>query len=217
MTDDMTNQPDAAQPLPVAERIAAEEQAVNHIRKDGCPPDVIAAAERAEDAIRRLIADPAARASGDERAGLLAIKRLLYNAAADCWPGWSVNSVPCSEDALERALAFARRSADLVDQLDLGLKQQGTAQWLIGALQLALKSFDAAAASFSRAEALYEQAGAPLLTLLARGYGAIVREATGRSPHEGSLEETLTAIAAGDFPDGAAFIDQLATARKVFV
>jgi hypothetical protein len=217
MTHDTTSAPRV--PPPLAERIAAEEQAVNRIRKAGRPAEIIAAAERAAEAIGNLIANPAAEASGEKREGLLAIRRLLFNAAADCWPGWSMDSAPCSEAELESALALARRSADLAGQLNLAPRQQGTAQWLIGAFELALRSLDAAAASFSRAEVLYERAAAPSQRLLARGYGAIVREAGGRSPQAGpgSLQETLAAIAAGDFPDGAAFIAQLSTAHQIFV
>jgi hypothetical protein len=218
MKGESTSLPDVPQPEPLAHLAATQEQAVDQVRKGGRPSDIIASAGRAADTIQGRVDAPSSETSGEEREALIAVKRFLFNAAADCWPGWSADSTRGSDAELEAAMELARRSADLVDRLGLGLLEEGTALWLIGAFELALRRFDGALASFSRAEALYEQAGASGLALLVRGYAAITCEAAGRSPPPGAstLAETLAAIAARNLEDGEEFSDQLVTARRIF-
>jgi hypothetical protein len=218
MERDSTGSPDAAKPEPLAHLVATQEQAVNQVRKDGRSSEIISAAAQAADAIQSRLSEPRSEIAGEEREALIAVKRFLFNAAADCWPGWSLESARGSDEELEAALSLARRSADLVDRLALGPMEEGTAQWLIGAFELALRQTDAALDHFSRAQALYERAAAPGLALLARGYGAIAHEAAGRAPSEGtsSLAETLAEFASRDLEDGKELSEQLVTARRIF-
>jgi hypothetical protein len=196
-----------------------EEEAVNRVRATGRPSDLIPAAARAAAAIRDLVPEPASTTSGEEREALVGLKRLLFNAAADCWPGWEVDSASVTHAELVAARDLAVQSAQLVEQLDLGPVQGGNAQWLIGAFELALGSFDAALVSFAQAEAMFERGGASGLMLLARGYIAIALESAGQPGGDATpdLPAILESIAAGNFPDGAALSDQLKTAHKVFV
>jgi hypothetical protein len=217
MERESTGLPDAGPPQSLAHLVASQEQAVNQVRKGGRCSEIISAAERAADAIQSRVSEARSEIAGEEREALIAVKRFLFNAAADCWPGWSVDSAKGSDAELEAALSLACRSANLVDRLALGPLEEGTAQWLIGAFELALRRTDAALASFLRAQALYERAVAPGLALLARGYGAIGHEAAGRTPPEGAgLAETLAAIASLDLEHGNEFSDQLRTAHRIF-
>ena len=217
MERDSIGAPDAGQPESLAQLIAAREEAVNQARKGGRRSQIIATAEQAADAIQSRLSEPRTAAAGGEREALIAVKRFLFNAAADCWPGWGADAEKGSDAELERALALARRSADLVDRLGLGPMEQGTAQWLIGAFELALRRPDAALDNFSRAQVHYETAAAPGLALLARGYSAIAHEVAGRAPQgAGSLAETLEALASGDVEDHNDLREQLVTAHRIF-
>jgi hypothetical protein len=82
------------------------------------------------------------------RAALTTVRRFTFNAAADCWPGWSLEAPVIDEETLLISLTIAQRSATLVDKLGLGALQEETARWLVGAFELALRRFPDAASSF---------------------------------------------------------------------
>lgn len=190
---------------------------VNHVkeaRRGGDLATLLAAASSAAD----LIEQRAGECLNDEqRSALAAAQRFTYNAAADCWPGWSVNAPAVTEPTLLRALEMSRRSARLVERLGLGRVQQGNAAWLNGALELALRRFADATASFAIAQQHLTAGDAPGPALLAQGYIAIVEQLAAGSDRGGAdLEEICSRIAAGGFKDGAAWIEQLRTASKVF-
>lgn len=189
------------------------------------PATIIAAATAAADAIEAAVEKAGViKTSGAapeaERAALLAAQRLLYNAAADCWPGWddAAGRPSRTSEDLRGGVALARRSQGLVQRLDLGPVREGTAQWMVGAYHLALGEIDAALAAFALAVASYESAAAFGPAWLARGYIAIALEVAGRRGDESAagLDEVLAALHADFFDDAAAFRNQLIVARRVF-
>ena len=214
----MADSPGGEQPKGLAQLAAEQEKLVNDARKGGRISEIIGAAKHAADAVEHRVPDSQLEIPGDEREALIAVKRFLYNAAADCWPGWSVDSARGSDAELEAALLLARRSANLVDRLRLGPMQEGTGKWLVGAFELALGRRENALDLFAQAEALHERAGTPGLALLARGYAAITREASRRAPAEGqdSLAEVLAALASSNLERARFFSEQLVTAHRVF-
>lgn len=197
--------------------VARQEDNLNRARKAGPSAQLIACAKDAAEAIRARVPGSSQDLSDEERAALLAVKRMLYNAAADAWPGWTVDENRMSRKELVEAFDLARQSADLVEALNLGNRQEGTAAWLVGAFELALGQIQDSLTSFSRAERLYADAGAPAQELLARGYSAIAREAGGLTPGSTPiLSEILEQISAGNFSEGKAFCEQLRTAHTFF-
>jgi hypothetical protein len=188
---------------------------VDQLRRTGDPEALLAGASAAADEIENRVGE---RRNDEERQALTAVKRFTYNAAADCWPGWSVPDKPPDTRILRAALDLAQRSARLVNALALGPLQEATATWLCGAFDLALGRDADALRAFAIAQQLYTAANAPGLGLLTEGYIAIVagmdeREATAGAP---DLEQIVAQIAAGNFDDGAEWIEQLRTALKVF-
>lgn len=202
----------------LTELVAFLENQSKQIRREGHPAAIIVSAKTAADTIQQRVGATGPELSPDERDALVAAKRMMFNAAADCWPGWAVDSSRASEADLMEALELAQRSAHLVEALALGPMQEGTAAWLIGALQLALGRIDDARASLSDAGLRYHNVPAPALELLAQGYVAITFDATGETLPRGvpSLEVTIAAIAAGQFDDGEALRNQLQTAQQIF-
>lgn len=200
----------------IAAEAEAAEAAVNRARAEGTASTLIDAAQAAAAGIENLGIGPASTASGEEREALVAMKRFLFNAAADCWPGWEPGPPSVGAAELRAARELATRSRRLVRELGLGPIEEGNADWLVGAFDLALRFFDAALAEFTRAATMYERGSDPALALLARGYCAIALEAAGR-PAAPGLPSVLEELGAGAFAEGAAFSDQLKTARKAFV
>ncbi len=197
--------------------VARQEDTLNRARKAERGAQLIESANDAAEAIRARVPGPSQDLSDEERAALIAVKRMLFNAAADIWPGWSVDDHRTSREELDDALDLARQSADLVEVLNLGKCQQGTAAWLVGAFELALGQIQDSLTSFSRAERLYADADEPALVLLARGYSAIACEAGGSMPGcTPSLSEILEQLSAGNFREGKAFCEQLRTAHTIF-
>jgi hypothetical protein len=187
-------------------------------RKVGPPSAILAIASAAAEAIERRTGSVRAELSDEERAALVAVKAMLYTAAADCWPGWSTDTASVSETDLLEAMRQAQASAKLVDALSLGPSQQGTAAWLIGALYIALGQTDDAFTALSLAEQRYRDAEALDMALLAQGFKAIASEAGHRPLPDGvnSLEKTIEELSAGQFKDGSDWVEQLLTARQVF-
>ena len=190
---------------------------VNHVkeaRRGGDPATILTAASTAADMIEQRAGECL---NDEQRAALAAAQKFTYNAAADCWPGWSVTAAAVDEPTLIRALEMSRRSARLVERLGLGRVQQGTAAWLTGALELALGRFADAIAIFAIAQKDFTAGEAPGPALLTEGYIAIVEQLAKGSASDGAdLEKICSKIAAGGFKEGAAWIEQLRTAAKVF-
>jgi hypothetical protein len=193
--------------------VATSLERVKELRRAGDLAALLAAANAAADEIEQRVGD---RLDDAGRQALIVVKRFTYNAAADCWPGWSVPDNPPETRDLLIALEMAQRSVRLVKKLSLGSLQEGTGIWLCGAFDLALGKYADASSAFGTARQHYIAAKAPGLVLLTEGYIAIVRRITGHPADGEDLHQITVKIAAGAFEDGGAWIEQLRTALKVF-
>jgi hypothetical protein len=189
---------------------------VKALRKEGDLAALLAAARDAADEVERRIGD--AKGNEEQREALMAVQRWTYNAAADCWPGWSIPSEPPDARMLVAARELAQHSLDIVERLDVGRQRQGSGIWLCGAFDLALGRYEDASRAFAVAHEHYVAADAPGGALLMEGYSAIVREIGegGSSGESSALDEVCARISAGEFKDGAALVAQLRTALAAF-
>ena len=146
-------------------------------------------------------------------------KIIAFNTAANCWPGWGDPGIIIEEAHLRDGIKLANQSRDLVQELALGPREQGTAHWLVGALELAAGRFGAARVAFEQAEQVFLTANATSLALMVRGYIALARKADPQSRPEGvdMLSETLARLRAEGSKDAIFFADQLATADRVLL
>lgn len=188
------------------------EARVKALRGTGDDAALLAAARAAADQIERHPGAP----DSDRTEALKVAQRLTFNAAADCWPGWSVSDKPVDPDHLLAARELAERSLRLVEKLELGPLRVATGIWLVGAFDLALGRYDEASRQFGDARGQYAAANAPGLVLLADGYAAIVRQAGKRPAGGDDLDQVCARIAAGGFKDGDEWIAQLRTVLEVF-
>jgi hypothetical protein len=189
---------------------------VKALRKQGDLAALLAAARDGGDEVERRIGD--VRDNEEQREALMAVQRWTYNAAADCWPAWTVPSEPPDPAILASARELAQRSLDTVERLGVGRQREGTGTWLIGAFDLALGRYKDASHHFAVAREHYLAANAPLSVLLAEGYLAIVEriDRGGASADGTALDQVCARISAGDFKEGAAMIAQLRTALAAF-
>src|SRR5262245_39170397 len=115
---------------PLPDLAAKLEAHVNELRRAGDHAALLAAASAAAEEIERR-----AGANGDngaEREALTRAQRFMFNAAADCWPGWTEPERPTDTEILRGGLSLAQRPADIVAKLGLGQLRVGTGTWLIG-------------------------------------------------------------------------------------
>jgi hypothetical protein len=144
-------------------------------------------------------------------------KSLAFNVAANCWPGWDDEGIELNTEQIQAGLILAELSKELVRKLQPGSRREGTAHWLVGALQLALGPDDLAADEFNRAKDAYDASGKPIESLMVSGYLAIVGE---RQPakREDAVRKLAGIIEAleNDNSDAAKFfVRQLHTAERV--
>ena len=186
--------------------LAASQTRIAQLRKSGNIGALLPEAIAAADAIEQRVGEGQSEA---DRQALTAVKRFTYNAAADCWPGWSVSDEAVDPQHLKAGAVLAQRSLGLVRRLALGPLQEATGTWLVGAFELALGRRPEATNTFAAARDLFLVAKAPGLALLTEGYLVIARGGE-------DLESVCERIAAGGFEDGAEWVEQLRTASKVF-
>ena len=204
----------------LSDLVAMFQERIKQLRTAGDLGPLLATANLAVDEIERRVAnehwDNNEPWNTAERQALTAAQRFAFNAAADCWPGWSVPIQPARN--LQAAKALAQRSLGNVNKLALGPLREGTGIWLCGAFDLALGNYTDASSAFSVARQHYLNAKAPGLALLMEGYLAIVRQlAENQVPEAGEdLHQVCSRIAQGAFEDGAEWIEQLQMAQKVF-
>ncbi len=156
--------------------------------------------------------------SSDESRSLLdAAKRMSFNIAANCWPGWNDEGVEISDDHIRTGLGFARLSRRLVEELELDGDQVGNGYWIVGALQLSLGEFDAALAALADSKAAFGQLSDPAQALMADAYIALTKRLDPASEsNDEELKSAVQTLRGLDNEDATFFVDQVETARAVF-
>ena len=146
-----------------------------------------------------------------------AAKRMAYNVAANCWPGWGDEGVVIEAAHIDVGLELAMLSLRLVEELGQGPRQLGTAHWLVGAFQLVAGRLDASLSSFGQARDAYASIGETTSVLLVDGYRAIAhRQAPDRADHGAlELDEAIDRLMTDGSKQARAFADQLRTAARV--
>lgn len=196
--------------------VTRSQERVKALRRAGDLVALLTAAKAAADEIEHRVGESP---DDEARQALLTVRRFTFNAAADCWPGWSVSDKPADTGNLLAALELAQRSARLSKKLGLDSVHEGTGVWLCGAFELALGRYADASNSFALARQQYIEGKAPGLVLLTEGYIAILQQvAVHQVPAGGEdLQKVIAKIEAGGFEDGTEWVEQLRTAEKVFV
>jgi hypothetical protein len=144
---------------------------------------------------------------------------MSYNLAADLAPCWPGDDLPRTPELHRAGLGAARDCVRWREELGKPPRPRSMAWWAKGIHELALGEAEDAVASFGRALAYAEEAGAAFDTTLCRGYLGLAETAAGRDGGRETYETALGSFreqveAGGEAKDDAAFgLEQLETAR----
>ncbi len=144
-------------------------------------------------------------------------KIIAYNASANSWPGWGDEGIVIGHDHLAEASDLADQAFRLVEELELGNKQLGNGQWLIGALHMSAGRGAEAEAAFLRARDANRAAGAQVPELMVEGYRALLRKRFPEIHPRGALdfEEVSRRLEQNGSKEALFFLQQLKTADRL--
>jgi hypothetical protein len=163
-----------------------------------------------------------ARSAMDAATAATLMKRardIAFNTAANCWPGWGDDGIRIEPGHLQAGLRLAGICRDLVDELRLGQKALGKADWLIGALRLAAGRPNEALPDFEHARRAFELGGDASAELMARGYAALAQKADAVSAPVGArnFAAALQALREEGSKDSIFYAEQLITAERILL
>jgi hypothetical protein len=146
-------------------------------------------------------------------------RTIAFNTATNCWPGWGDDGIRIDQSHLQSGLTLAGLCRELVDELHLGQRARGGADWLIGALKLAAGRPSEALPDFERARRTFEVAGDTPYELMARGYIALARNADpiSASVGAGDFATALQALRNEGSKDALFFVEQLVVAERILL
>jgi len=143
-------------------------------------------------------------------------KGIAFNMASFAWPGWGEPGISITPADLAAGRDAAKLNLRLAVELRRPAEPMMNAHWMIGAYFLADGRTAEAIAAFENAERFGEQAEEPAAVAMCRSYSALARLA-GDSSCEGEFVESLGALRQIESKDSAFYVEQLETARRVFV
>lgn len=138
---------------------------------------------------------------------------MLYNLAADTWPGWSPEHAATVADAhLRLGLAAARQNVALAAELGLPPDRRRNGYWILGAQLLANGDPEAATAAFTQSRDLAAEAEIESGKLMAQGWIHVAAILAGDDAQD-ALEALIEQLrATGD--DGVFYADQYENALR---
>lgn len=140
-------------------------------------------------------------------------KTIAYNLASFTWPGWDESGVTLTTADVADGRDAARLNLRLAILLGRPDKSLADAWWLIGAHALAVRNAAEAAEAFAEARAFAELAGEPGRIAMLDGYAALADSLGDGAPTD-RFEEAIATLRG--LADGASYVEQLETARRVF-
>ena len=146
---------------------------------------------------------------------LAAARGLSYNLAANNWPGWGEAGITCDASTLAEGLDFARLHMRLVLALKEDEDKQANAHWVVGAILLAQKKFDASRKEFALAADQFTLAKKDDFHWMAVGYDGLAAKLAA-APGAEKYDEALKALEKLKTDDAREFRQQLAKALEVF-
>lgn len=142
---------------------------------------------------------------------------ISYNLASFCWPGWVEEGINIGHENIITGLDAAMLNIRLVKELNEGNLEHAYAYWIYGAQLLALQKYDEAIGAFRLSGEYAADENDRLNKLLAEGYVAITKIASGDSDGRKLLGDTIEALNKMDNDDARYFIGQFNTALGVFI
>lgn len=144
-------------------------------------------------------------------------KKLAYNLASFCWPGWNEKDVIISAGDIAIGLDAARLNVRLGKEIQAKELPLSADYWMLGAQLLASQEYEEAIRIFNQSKELARTEGDNLSELLAGGYIGIAMIVSGDKEGWKVLDQTTKALAETGSEDAQFFIEQFNTALDVFI
>ena len=141
-------------------------------------------------------------------------KAMAFNLASFTWPGWDEPGIRLDGTTAALGMEAARYNLRLAQELYKGDLPRARAYWMLGAHQLAAGAFREAGANFATSAEFAARAEARDEELVAIGYVALAALIQGEVGARARLDEVKTEL--GPCANGPFFVEQLATAERVF-
>ncbi|MCO5183768.1 MAG: hypothetical protein M9965_07500 [Anaerolineae bacterium] len=142
-------------------------------------------------------------------------KGLAYNLASFVWPGWGKPDLGVDATALALGREAAQVNLQLAHVLEKGPVPLSRALWLVAAYELNNGNYSAAAQRFGDAAQAAESADSESDLLLNRAYVCLANLLADQSVEsQTAYDEALDKLNAVEH--GAEFVEQVATARRIF-
>jgi tetratricopeptide (TPR) repeat protein len=143
-------------------------------------------------------------------------KKMAYNLASFCWPGWDEPGIVIRSGEVEIGADAAKLNLRLAQELKRPPLGMSMAHWMLGAYALAQKQFDRAAEDFQKSLEFAREAKTDGQVMLNEGFIALSKLGMSPSSDDGEFMRILQSLDAINNDDAREYARQLQTARKVF-
>ncbi len=158
------------------------------------------------------------RETPDEHAAALrdSAKKMAYNFASFCWPGWDEPGIAIDQDQVRIGAETAKLNLQLARELKRPPKGMSMAHWMLGGYALALKNYSEAADEFTTAISFDQQAADRESELFNEANRALSRIGQGNSAAESDWARLLENLEAMNTDDSKEYLRQLRMVRNAF-
>lgn len=164
-------------------------------------------------AVSRCLAEAAASEGHVALARRAEAKGFLYDIASFAWPGWDEPGITVDADSARLGFDAAEANLALAVELHKDDLPMARAHWMLGAHRLTAGLPGDAEGSFVAAAGFADRAESAVDAALARAFASLARLVDGKLDADRDLDTDLATLA--ELPDGAMFVEQVATARRV--
>lgn len=154
---------------------------------------------------------------GDHATWLLdSAKKIAYNLASFCWPGWDEPGITISEGDIQIGSDAAKLNLRLAIELNRPPLGMSMAYWMLGGYALVFRDFRAAAARFTQGIELAGKAQDEGQVSSNEGFLALSRIGQNDPSGEAEFARVLEQLEIQNTDDSKEYARQLRVARRVF-
>lgn len=154
---------------------------------------------------------------GDHATWLLdSAKKIAYNLASFCWPGWDEPGITITEGDIQIGHDAAKLNLRLAIELNRPPLGMSMAYWMLGGYAMSFHDFPAAEARFIQSLDLAKKANDEGQVSLNEGYLTLARLGQKSPDAEAHFARVLEQLEAQNTEDSKEYARQLRVARQVF-
>lgn len=145
-------------------------------------------------------------------------KTIAYNVAVNTWPGWGDEGVVISKSDTEAGLDAALMNLKLAFELKKPADKVAAAYWLLSALQLSLEKYQDSMSSIDLSNSFAMESKDHTVLHYGEGFKGLILLASGNLIDGTRLfESAVDKLKSLGTEDATSYINQLTTAKKIFV